>query len=59
MRVINEYLIEAPNIISTKSSEGNSTFYLSDIYGNVKIVTSLVIYDRWGNKVFEKKFLPE
>jgi hypothetical protein len=44
--------ISIPNVVSF---EGNNPFFFVQQYENINIIKSMKIYDRWGNKVFEKE----
>lgn len=46
-----------PNILSTNSLIGNNLFYLKTDPRNDTTISSLKIYDRWGNLVFQKQNL--
>ncbi len=41
-----------PNVLS---SDGNNPSFYIQSYSNIKIIKSMNIYDRWGNKVFAKE----
>lgn len=42
----------APNIINTKSHNGNQLFTIFPIENSIRKIRSLSIYDRWGNLIF-------
>ena len=52
--------IYIPNVFSPNSDNlENSSFYIHAKPNKVKEITSLIIFDRWGNQVFEQEhFLP-
>ncbi len=58
LKVFKETDIYIPNVFSPNSDGINDVFY---IYSNelvIKEISQLSIYDRWGNKVFEKNNFP-
>jgi gliding motility-associated-like protein len=46
-------IIHAPNIFSPYTSEGSNDFF--NLFGNksIEAVEKLIVYDRWGNKMYE------
>ena len=59
VRVIREPSIYTPNVIKPEDSDGNnSSFLIFAKEESVKMVKRLLIYDRWGNQVFENQNFP-
>jgi hypothetical protein len=47
--------IIAPNIFNPSSNSGNQRFTLFASKNTVELILELVVYDRWGNVVFQKE----
>ncbi len=55
VKVKRNNVITFPNIISIDGNNNNGTFYPIGDVQNIESVEELIIFDRWGNKVFENK----
>ncbi len=51
-------VIILPNVIFTGSGVGNTEFYIPE-YETIMQVRSMLIYDRWGNKMFDVRNVPK
>ena len=52
--IIKDSKIELPNSFSPNGNGNNDVFYLQSKEGLVKVIRSFLIFDRWGNQLFNR-----